>query len=68
MKLYELREYIDEAIQNGMGDHIVAFGDLNGLKKVSMIGEGFVENIDEYIMEETEGLSENGTPVYVIGE
>lgn len=65
MTLYELREYIDEAIQNGMKDHIVVFGDCNTMHKVGTIGEGFVEDIKEYFLEE---IDEGGTPVYVLGE
>lgn len=67
MTLYELREYIDEAIQNGMKDHIVVFGDCNAMHKVCTIGERFVENINEYFLEEVEE-GEGTTPVYVIGE
>jgi hypothetical protein len=64
MTLYELHEYIGEAIQNGMANHVVVFGDCNTMHKVGTIGEGFVEDITEYFLEEVE----EGTPVYVLSE
>lgn len=68
MTLIELREAINKDIEAGMGSLTVAFGDCNQLHKVSGYGRSMVEDIDVHCLEELDPDSEEGVPVYVIGE
>lgn len=66
MTLDELAVIVDRARGNGLGDHRVVFGDMNGYVKVGSAELGYVEDIDEYIMEPCD--LEDGFPVFMIGE
>lgn len=68
MTLIELRDAMNKDIEAGMGGFTVVFGDCNQLHKVTGYGRALVEDIDVHYLEELHPDSEEGVPVYAIGE
>lgn len=64
MTLYELKEAVDAAVEKGLGNTNVAFGDMNGYYTAGQAGVGFVEDEGEYCMEP----SDEGDMVFVVAE
>lgn len=64
MKLKDLKERVDKAVEAGDGELLVAYGDCNGYTKAGWAGVGHVEDTEAYIMEQVD----SGVRVFMVEE